>query len=82
MRSARETWTALILWKINLRAAKSWFDSLSSDKVKFSPSIFLAAIFRSQMSFSLSAWKIMIGQSKEGEFVGENCAFPSDFPSV
>ena len=30
LRSARKIWTALILRKINLRAAKSWFDSPSS----------------------------------------------------
>ena len=29
LRSARKIWTALILRKINLRAAKSWFDSPS-----------------------------------------------------
>ena len=54
LRSAREIWTALTLWKINLRAAKSWFDSPSSEKVKVSPSNFLAAIFSPQMFFSLS----------------------------
>jgi len=79
LRSGREIWTALILWKINLRAAKSWFNSPSSEKVKVSPSNFLAAIFRSQMSFSLSAWKILIGQSKEGEFVGDNLSFFQSF---
>ena len=53
LRSAREIWTALILWKINLRAGKSWFDGPSSEKMKVSPSNFLAAIFFSQMFFSL-----------------------------
>ena len=51
--SAREIWTALILWKINLRAGKSWFDGPSSEKMKVSSSNFLAAIFFSQMFFSL-----------------------------
>ena len=53
LRSAREIWTALILWKINLRAGKSWFDGPSSEKMKVSPANFLAAIFFSQMFFSL-----------------------------
>ena len=53
LHSAREIWTALILWKINLRAGKSWFDGPSSEKMKVSPSNFLAAIFFSQMFFSL-----------------------------
>ena len=55
LRGPREIWTALILWKVNLRAAKSWFDSPSSEKVKVSPSNFLAAVFSSKMFFSLSA---------------------------
>ena len=37
LRSAREIWTALILWKINLRAVKSWFDSPLSEKAKVPP---------------------------------------------
>ena len=49
-----EIWTALILWKINLRAAKSWFESPSSEKVKVSSSNFIAAIFSPKMFISLS----------------------------
>ena len=70
---AREIWTALPLWKINLRAVKSWFDSPSSEKVKFSPFNFLAAVFSTQIFFSLSAWKIMIGQSRQGLLVVYDC---------
>ena len=40
LRSAREIWTTLILWKITLTAAKSWFDSPSSEKEKVSPPTF------------------------------------------
>ena len=78
--SAREIWTALILWKINLWTANSWFDSPSSEKVKVSPSNFLAAIFSSQMFFSLSARKIMIGQSREGLFVVYDCMANASLP--
>ena len=59
LRSTREIWTALMLWKINLRAAKSWFDSPSSEKVKVPPTAFsllfspLDYSFR-YLSFSLS----------------------------
>ena len=59
LRSTREIWTALMLWKINLRAAKSWFDSPSSEKVKVPPPAFsllfspLNCSFR-YLSFSLS----------------------------
>ena len=59
LRSTREIWTALMLWKINLRAAKSWFDSPSSEKVKVPPPAFLLLFspldcsFR-YLSFSLS----------------------------
>ena len=70
---ACEIWTALPLWKINLRAVKSWFDSPSSEKVKFPPFNFLAAVFSSEIFFSLSAWKIMIGQSRQGLLVVYDC---------
>ena len=82
LRGPREIWTALILWKVNLRAAKSWFDSPSSEKVKVSPSNFLAAVFFSKMFFSLSAWKIMIGQSKEGLFVVYDCMANASLPWI
>ena len=80
LRSAREIWTALILWKINLRAAKSWFDSSSSEKVNVSPSNFLAAILSSQKFFSLSAWKIMTGKSREGQLVVYDCMANASLP--
>ena len=59
LRTTREIWTALIPWKITLRAVKSWFDSPSSEKVKVSPPTFsplfspLKCSFRC-LSFSLS----------------------------
>ena len=80
LRSAHEIWTALILWKINLRAAKSWFDSSSSEKVNVSPSNFLAAILSSQMFFSLCAWKIMTGKNREGQLLVYDCMANASLP--
>ena len=80
LRSAREIWTALILWKINLRVAKLWFDSPSSKELKVSLLNFLAAIFSFQMFFSLSPWKIMIRESREGLLVVYDCMVNASLP--
>ena len=69
MRSSHGTWTALILWKINLRAAKSWFDSPSSDKVKFSPSNFLVATCISALK---CPFRCLLGKSWSDKVKKEN----------
>ena len=80
LRSTREIWTALILWKISLRAASRDSIVRRARKWMFLPPTFSLLFLFYQMFFSLSAWKTMTGKNREGQLLVYDCMANASLP--